>query len=143
MNELKKKIKEQIDSLKQEITKITNQIESQRDEGDEDNVGISGELQDRLDILTERIDILRKNLSIYQTSASSDDISVGHTIAIQKDQLHKQITIVLPDDADPVSGLISTESPLGQALIGKRVGETVHFETPAGLSKFEIKQIVK
>ena len=46
-------------------------------------------------------------------------------------------------EADPTKGKISDESPVGKALLGHRVGETVEAEAPAGVLRFEILEILK
>ena len=46
-----------------------------------------------------------------------------------------------PAEADPKQGKISHESPLGKALIGKRVGEKVNIQAPAGGISFEVLEI--
>lgn len=49
--------------------------------------------------------------------------------------------IVGSTESNPLQGLISNESPVGSALLGKKVGEEVHVETPAGVLIFEVKKI--
>ena len=49
--------------------------------------------------------------------------------------------IVGSTESNPLQGLISNESPVGSALLGKTVGEEVHVETPAGVLIFEVKKI--
>jgi transcription elongation factor GreA len=49
--------------------------------------------------------------------------------------------VVGPAEADPKQGKISHESPLGKALLGKRVGDLVQIQAPAGAITFEILQI--
>ena len=46
------------------------------------------------------------------------------------------------EEADPLDGKISNESPLGQALLGKKLGDVVEFEVPAGVQHYEILEIL-
>ena len=50
--------------------------------------------------------------------------------------------IVGSTEADPDEGKISNESPLGQALLGQKVGAVVDVHAPAGIIKYEIKEIL-
>ncbi|UCC44021.1 MAG: transcription elongation factor GreA [Candidatus Zixiibacteriota bacterium] len=52
-----------------------------------------------------------------------------------------EYTIVPPDEADVDNDIISVKSPIGQALLGHAVGETVEFSVPAGKVKYEILKI--
>jgi transcription elongation factor GreA len=135
------KVKNEIQNLKKEVIKITNQIEFFRKERDEEDVSIGTELQDKLQMITEKIDVLRTNLLRYKGSSSIEDVSLGNGVQICKKSNCKEITIVLPEDADSPNGFISLESPLGNALLGKKIGDKVDFPTPSGSQKFDIKKI--
>ncbi len=63
------------------------------------------------------------------------------TILNKKMGKEMQYTLVSPNEADFKQGKISVESPIGQALIGKEVGDTVEVKVPAGLLELEIKKI--
>ncbi len=52
-----------------------------------------------------------------------------------------EYTIVGPAEASPTSGKLSNESPVGRALMGKRVGDEVQVQVPKGILKFTVKQI--
>ena len=49
--------------------------------------------------------------------------------------------LVTTEEADVAKGLISTTSPIGKAFLGKKVGEDVTVQTPAGTREFEIVRI--
>lgn len=63
------------------------------------------------------------------------------TILNKKVGKEMQYTLVSPNEADFKQGKISVDSPIGQALIGKEVGDTVEVNVPAGLLELEIKKI--
>jgi len=50
--------------------------------------------------------------------------------------------LVTTEEADAEKGLISTTSPIGKALLGRRVGDEVHVQTPAGKKEFELIRLV-
>jgi transcription elongation factor GreA len=70
-------------------------------------------------------------------------VEVGTTVTVSKkgDKDDRQFNIVGSEEADSVSGKISNESPLGQALLGKSAGDTVVVSTPKGEIKYTIKAI--
>jgi len=51
-------------------------------------------------------------------------------------------TLVFPARADSASGEISVLAPLGTAVLGYRVGDTINWETPAGLKRLKVKKII-
>lgn len=143
MKKLESLLIEQIGKLKEEILNITNQIETFRNEGDEGDVGINIELQDKLELLTDKTFALQKNLSIYQAGQMTSKAAVGKTITISNERVtSKEVTLVLPEDANSQNGLVSCDSPLGSALIESGEGETINFETPVGIQEFVINRIL-
>ena len=63
------------------------------------------------------------------------------TVKDQKDGEEIVYTIAPPDEANPDEDIISVKSPIGQALMGKAVGEAVEIEVPVGLLKYKIMSI--
>ena len=49
--------------------------------------------------------------------------------------------LLVPQKADPLHNKISNESPVGEALLGRRVGDVAEVETPAGLLQFKVLEI--
>ena len=70
-----------------------------------------------------------------------DEVSVGCTITVESDKGLQSFTIVGSDEADPVMGKISDESPIGTAFLGKKVGATVEVKTPGGVRAYKILEI--
>lgn len=84
--------------------------------------------------------ILRNAVIIEKTN--SDSVSIGSHVTIQESGFDPETYhIVGPTEADPRNGKISHESPIGIALINKKVGETAEAETPGGKIKFKIVKI--
>ncbi len=88
--------------------------------------------------------MLRSARVIDTSEASEDTVSVGVTVRLRDIAAGSEMsyTIVGSAEADPVSDRISNESPVGQALIGRRKGETVTVRVPAGTFQYEILEIV-
>ncbi len=74
-------------------------------------------------------------------SQTAGSISVGSTITVKTNDKTKSYTIVGPQEADPMEGKISNESPMGGAFIGHKVGDKVAVRTPAGQQTYEILEV--
>ncbi|HET9200925.1 MAG TPA: transcription elongation factor GreA [Dehalococcoidia bacterium] len=69
-------------------------------------------------------------------------ITVGADVTVvDEDGKERKYTIVGPPETDPAKGRISNESPVGQALLGRQVGDEIQVAVPAGLKKYRIKKI--
>ena len=70
-----------------------------------------------------------------------DTVGMGGTIIVSSNGKRKEFTIVGAQEADPSSGRISNESPLGQAFLGKKKGNHVEVRAPSGVQIYEILDI--
>lgn len=68
-------------------------------------------------------------------------VQVGSTVVVTADGAEREFTIVGSTEADPATGRISNESPVGGALLGRRVGDEVQVMAPRGVVKMKIVQI--
>lgn len=68
-------------------------------------------------------------------------VSVGSKILVQINGLKKTYSIVGPQEIDPAKGLISNESPLGEAFLGHGVGDNVEVNVPSGKMTFQILEV--
>ena len=80
---------------------------------------------------------------IEENTKGSDDVRMGSRVTVQEEGFTENETfqVVGAAEADPVSGKISNVSPLGQALMGKRVGAKVRVNTPDGATMFKIVRV--
>ncbi len=83
---------------------------------------------------------LLKNLTVVQ-SAHGGEIGMGSKVSVEIDGQKKEYTIVSFNEADPLEGRISNESPMGVAFLGRKVGEKVTVKTPKGDMTYSIKKI--
>ena len=89
--------------------------------------------------------ILQNYKLIDESELSSDIVNRASRIVIRDMKLKEDFTyqIVGPQQADPIKGRISDESPVGKALLGHKKGDTVEVEAPAGKLKYKIIEIEK
>jgi transcription elongation factor GreA len=92
--------------------------------------------------ILELEDILRRAKVIDESAAhASGRVVVGSGVKVDQDGVVRHYQIVGGPEADPVNGKISNDSPVGLALLGKAVGETVSVNVPKGVIKVKVLQI--
>ena len=79
--------------------------------------------------------------TIVTSQGSTKQVGFGHTVRVRQDGNERTFAIVGANEADPANGKISNESPLGRALLGKRVGEEVEVRVPKGVVAYTILEI--
>ena len=85
-----------------------------------------------------------KNAVVIE-NVDTGKVRPGATVVVKNLKMNKEFTykIVGSNEADPLHGLLSDESPVGLALMDKAPGEIVSVETPAGVMEYEIIEILK
>lgn len=81
--------------------------------------------------------------AVIVESFDTDRVSMGSTVTLIRKPENAEVKyeIVGFSKANPSEGKISDESPVGKALVGAKVGDTVSVEAPIGVLEFEIKEI--
>lgn len=82
-----------------------------------------------------------KNVTIVNKISDSDHVMMGSKVTAELDGKKREFTIVSFNEADPLNGMISNESPLGLAFIGKKKGDLVKVETPRGIMNYKISKV--
>lgn len=82
-----------------------------------------------------------KNAVVITENSKSQEVKVGSSLKVLTNGNEKYLTIIGSNEANPSQGLISNESPLGQALLGHKVDDLVEVAAPAGLVKYKIVSI--
>ena len=115
---------------------IAEQLQTAKEFGDLSENAEYHEARELQAITEDRIrtlEALLKNVEIVEHHAS-DVVEMGTTVTVQKkgEKESKTLEIVGSEEADMKAGKISINSPLGQAMLGKKKGESFTFTTPAG-----------
>lgn len=141
-------LKAELDRLhKVERPKVIEAIAEARAHGDLSENAEYDAAKERQGFIEARIGELNHKLAdarIIDTSKlSSETVVFGATVLIVEceSQQKKQYTLVGQDEADLKDGKISVQSPVGKALIGKRVGDLVEVTTPARVVEYEVCEI--
>ncbi len=144
--------KEGLEELKRELTqrkseirpKITEDIASAKELGDLSENFEYHDAKEQQGLNESRIMQLESMIIdsiIVEKKTGLDAITLGVTFTATLNGVDKVFSIVGSNEADPLSGKISNESPLGYAFMGKKVNEEVEIEVPSGAMKYTIKDI--
>ncbi len=126
---------------------LADRLHNAFQDGQDDDFVENAELEaarNELSFLEGRIQELEDILNNYELIAESDDphdhVRVGDWVTVKEDGYDEEerYHLVGPAEADPASGRISVESPLGKALVGKSVGEEITINAPNGFLKFRV-----
>ena len=125
---------------------VAEELEYAKQLGDLSENAVYLHAREKQALLEERIarlDTLIKNASIIKTDHSSSVANVGSVVEIQKEGKSETIsyTLVGSEESDTANKKISITSPIGEALKGKKKGETFTVKTPAGIIKYKIIKI--
>ena len=126
---------------------VAEKIKEAREQGDlSENAEYDAAKDEQRDI-EARIDELEKILKnvevVVEEEVDLEKINVGCTVLVHDDEYEEEIEfkIVGSTEANSLQGKISNESPVGQALMGKKVGDVVDVETPAGNIRYTVLKI--
>ncbi len=90
----------------------------------------------------QEIEAILRNSVIIEKTQSRGFVAIGSHVTIQEDGFDPETYhLVGPTEADPRKGKISHESPIGKALMDKKVGDVAEAEAPGGKIKFKIVKI--
>ena len=83
------------------------------------------------------------NADVREVQTSTDIVGFGSKVEVEDAKSGKQQTyeLVSPSEAAPAEGELSMDSPVGKALLGARVGQTVKLETPRGARELKVTSI--
>lgn len=145
-----KKLKEELETLKTKgRADIAEKIKIARGYGDLSENSEYDEAkneQAKIEARIVEIEAMLKNVEIISdVKGASKTVVLGSKVKILDVEFDEECEyrIVGSAEADPAAGLISDESPVGKALLGHKVGETVYAEAPAGEIEFKIVAISK
>jgi transcription elongation factor GreA len=139
----KRELEAELDELKGRRGAIAEKIAEARDFGDLSENAEYDSAREEQGLVESRIaeieDILL-NADIIKAGKSSK-VSLGSKVELRTGKKTVTYTVVGPVEADPLEGKISNESPIGEALMDKKVGDSVTITTPKGEITYELVSI--
>jgi transcription elongation factor GreA len=148
MEAVREKLRKELEQLEDELHhKLPKEIQKAREFGDlRENAEYKAALE-RQSIVSARIGQLRVRLSEVESinidRLPKDSVAYGSKVVLYDLDKDEEIEyrLVSSEESDPDKGLISTSSPIGQALIGRKEGDEFKVKTPKGLRNFELSEL--
>ncbi len=142
------KLKSKLDQMEnEEMPKIAEKIAEARAEGDlKENAEYHGARENQ-GMLQAKINLLRDKLSradiVDMSKLPKDEVVFGATVRVKDLDFddEEEFTLVGPGEEDYDMGKILVTSPIGQGLVGKKVGDRAEIDVPRGTLKFEVLEI--
>jgi len=148
MDELKKKLQEQIASLEYELrNELPKEILKARAHGDLSENAEYHAAKERQAYVNARLGQLQSRLRLLSmvdmAKIPRDKVGLGSTVTVLDTKKDEQIKykLVTSEEADVAKGLISTTSPIGKGLLNKEVGDVARIQSPGGVKELEILEL--
>lgn len=139
------KLQSELEERKGEIRQtIAQAIKEAKEQGDLSENAEYSDAKSRQNDNESRIlelEALLKDAEVAKKHRASDTITMGSTIEVKVSGKDVTFYIVGSNEADPSTGKISNESPLGREFMGKKPGEKVELVAPAGKIKYDIVSV--
>jgi transcription elongation factor GreA len=146
---VKKKLEEEIQALERELNhELPNELKRARALGDLSENAEYIMAKQRQDYVGARLAQLKRRLAdlslINLNNIPKDRIAFGTRVVLYDVDRDSEVEykLVTTEEADVAKGLISTTSPIGRGLMGKKIGDSVTVRTPNGAREFEVRSMV-
>jgi transcription elongation factor GreA len=146
---IRKKLQQEIDSLEHELSvELPKEIAVARAHGDLSENAEYKFAKERQGYVNAKIGQLKKRMGdlgmLNLTNIPKDRAGYGSRIVVLDTQrsIEVEYKLVSTEEADAEKGLISTTSPIGRALLNRKVGDEVQVATPNGQKEFEVMRLV-
>ena len=147
-NDVKKKLQDEITALEYELrNELPREILKARAHGDLSENAEYHAAKDRQGFVNARLNQLKKRVAemsmVDFSKIPHDKVGLGSTVVVMDTSKDAEVTyyLVTTEEADAAAGKISTSSPIGRALLGKEVGDSVRVVIPGGTKELEILKL--
>jgi transcription elongation factor GreA len=148
MEQLKKKLADEIAALETELrVELPREILKARAHGDLSENAEYHAAKERQSFVSARLGQLTARLRVLSmvdmSTIPHDRVGLGSTVVVLDTSKEEKIRykLVTSEDVDVAKGLISTSSPIGRGLLGKKVGDEIKIQIPGGLREMEIIEL--
>ena len=148
MDDLKKKLQDEIAALEYELrNELPKEIRKAREHGDLSENAEYHAAKERQRLVDARLSQLHARLGelslVDMAKVPHDRVGLGSRVLVLDVDKNEEINykLVLSEESDVSKGLISTTSPIGRGLLGKRVGDEVSIPAPGGAKHLEILEL--
>jgi transcription elongation factor GreA len=140
-----KKIQEELENRRNVIRQnIANAIKEAKEQGDlSENAEYSEAKSQQADneARIAELEFMLKEAKVVAYDSASTVVQMGSKVNVKFDGSEMEFQIVGTNESDPSNFKISNESPMGKSFMGRRKGEEVEVQTPAGKRKYKILNI--
>lgn len=140
LKELQDKLTELKTIRRREIAEAINAAKEQGDLSENAEYVSAKEEQNRIEQQIAEMELLLKSAQLIE-KPDTNTVSIGNTVTLKCNGESKTYQIVGSNEADPRNGKVSNESPIGQALLGRKAKETINIPTPAGAKECTVVKI--
>jgi transcription elongation factor GreA len=143
----KRKLNQELDELTSRVPVIAKAIEEAREKGDLRENAEYHAAREEMGMINARISELKGKLSravvVDETQIDTSRVAFGAKIRMRelKTKTSEDWQLVGEGEDDPLENRILTSSPMGAALLGRKVGDTIEVHAPVGLLKFKIEKV--
>lgn len=137
-------LKAELEKLIAERSEVADRIKTAREFGDlaeNAEYQVARQEQEKNEARISELEHIIANVDIIKSTGSASKVRLGSKVTLEGNGKKKEFQIVGTVEADPLEGKISDESPIGQALMGKKVGDSVEIKTPAETAAYKIVSI--
>lgn len=137
------KLQKEFETLTAERPDAVMHLKKARELGDLSENGYYKASRAKLSFIDSRLFHLKrilKTISIIEAT-SNEVVGIGCHVVIKNESIEKSYQIVGGIEANPSQGRLSNVSPIGKALLGKKVGDSVTISTPKGMTTYTIAKI--
>lgn len=141
LEELKKELNELKTIKRIEISERLKRAKEYGDLSENAEYENAREEQENVESRIDELEDIIKNASIIKKSGRSDFVDLGSEVEVSVSGKTRKFSIVGSNEAKPEEGLISNESPIGRAIMGKKVGDVAIVSAPSGEVSYKIVSI--
>lgn len=137
-------LKSELAELKEnKIPALIERVSAAREQGDLSENSEYHAARDELSMTEGRVEELEELIGKAKvvTKQESDTVQIGSKVTVESNGKAHTYHIVGKYEADPMNKKISDESPLGQALLGKKIGHDVEYEAPVGKVIYKVVEV--
>ena len=144
-NERLKELKDELDNLKTarriDVAKRLKRAKELGDLSENSEYQEARREQEEVETRISELEQIVRNAKELPKTVSKEEVQIGSKVRVERNGDVRALSIVGSKEARPETGLISNESPIGKALIGRKKGEVVAVKTPSGETNYTIVAI--
>lgn len=140
LNELQEQLHELKTIRRREIADAIHTAKEQGDLSENAEYIDAKEEQNRVEQRIAELEMLLKNAVVIK-KATAESVQIGSHVTLDCAGKERKYQIVGSNEADPLNGKISNESPMGKALLGNSIGSIVVIPTPSGTQECKVVEL--